>query len=91
MAVADGHDHAVALLAIGPTLALVDENFGGNHAGLDMARSLAAASPSSAVAVMTYDRSIDARMRASAVSTLMLYKPVSADLLAVATRMALRR
>lgn len=91
VALADSRDSVLARLTTGPGLVLVDENFGGNHAGLPVARELAQASPSSTIAVMTYDRSIDARMRASEVTGLMLYKPVSPELLAAATRMAFQR
>lgn len=84
----DSPDRVPDWLPSEQALVLVDEHFGGNHAGLALARKLSHASPSSTIAIMTYDRSIDARRRASEVTELMLYKPVSAELLMAAARRA---
>lgn len=63
---------------------LVDEHFGGSLAGLDLAKDFTRAAPQTTVAVMTYDRSVEARMRAVEAGALILYEPLSVDLLLAA-------
>jgi two-component system, sensor histidine kinase LadS len=65
-------------------LVLVDENFGGPHSGLSLARDLARGPAATSVAIMTFDRSIEARMGAVGVCALLLYKPLTPALLLAA-------
>jgi two-component system, sensor histidine kinase LadS len=65
-------------------LFLIDEHFGGALAGLELARNMVRESPRATVAVMTYDRSIEARMRSVDARALLLYKPLSVGLLLAA-------
>jgi len=82
-------DAARALLedAPGPApLLLIDQHFGGVDAGLDLAHELGAGAGDPRVALLSYDRSSEARARLAQDAPLVLYKPVSALALAAAVR-----
>lgn len=73
------------------SLVLVDEHFGGPQNGLSLARDLARRRTTTNVTIMTFDRSIEARMRAVGVCALLLYKPLTPALLLAAAWRAERR
>lgn len=82
---------AAPLMLAGATrarLVLIDQHFGGTDQGIAYARRLGTCPGNIAIAVLTFDRSIDVRMSISKVSHLMLYKPVTEDLLTAALRRA---
>ncbi|MDZ7669848.1 MAG: hypothetical protein U5Q16_10640 [Gammaproteobacteria bacterium] len=80
-------EEAVEVASRERVLVLVDEHFGGSLAGLKLAREIQRKAPGSSVALMTFDRSIEARMRAVDACPVTVYKPLSLDLLrAVAVR-----
>lgn len=69
-------------------MVVVDEQFGGPLRGLSLARDVARQRPETTVVTMSFDRSIEARMRAVDVGSLLLYKPLTPSLLLAAARQA---
>lgn len=67
-------------------LVLVDQHFDGVDAGLALARELAGGAAAQPVALLSYDRSGEARARLGRGARLVLYKPLSALALAAALR-----
>lgn len=65
-------------------LILVDEYFDGVGSGIDFAQQLRREPCRATVAIMTHDRSIEARTRAAQVCDVILYKPLSLELLLAA-------
>lgn len=74
-----------------PALVLLDVHFGGTEAGLDLCQRIRTQYSEAAVAILTYDRSIEARMRAAAVCSLIVYKPLSPALLSAALAHSITR
>jgi two-component system, sensor histidine kinase LadS len=73
-----------------PRLVLIDQHFGGTDGGCLYAERLAALAPDAVTALLTYDRSIDVRMKFARISQLVVYKPVESALLAATTTRASR-
>lgn len=58
-------------------LLLVDQHFGRVDGGLDLARGLGESETARPLALLSYDRTAEARARLSAVAPVLLYKPVT--------------
>ncbi len=71
-------------------LILVDQHFGGTDRGAELATRLRDALPHAAVALLSYDHSIDVRVRLGRAVSLLLYKPLSPALVGAAMQHALR-
>ncbi|HEM46270.1 MAG TPA: hybrid sensor histidine kinase/response regulator, partial [Alphaproteobacteria bacterium] len=76
---AESPDEATEVLRdAGPAdLLLVDQHFGRVDGGLDLARHLGESQTARPLALLSYDRTAEARARLSAVASVLLYKPVT--------------
>ena len=77
-------DHVRAHCGDQSALILVDEYFGGVGSGIQCAEQLRCELSHATVAIMTYDRSIEARTRVARACHLIVYKPLSLELLLAA-------